>query len=210
MVIRVTVDKWVLVTGGFLLGNGLGFLLGIFFFPFLFPPPEQRADGMMSSPHGAYEQPAAMEEMMMPDSMPEMQGMDEMPEQSMPMPERRSSPPARAPVKVAEGTFIHVNFWDPVHWGEGNVSVYEDKVVMHDDFEVGPGPKYHVYLSKADEIGGSSDVEDNEFYDLGQLRAFKGGQSYSVPSGVRIADYQHVVIWCEAFGVLISPAALKF
>jgi Electron transfer DM13 len=46
--------------------------------------------------------------------------------------------------------------------------------------------------------------------DLGRLRAFKGSQVYPVPAGVNLAKYDSVVIWCEQFGVLISPAALKF
>ena len=170
MLIRVIINKWLLTAIGFVLGTGFGFVLGIFFFPFLFP------------------QAMEMTEVMPP-----------------PQEQRAQATPA-----VAQGTFVHVNKWDLVHWGEGGVSVHRDKIVIHDDFEVGPGPKYHVYLSKADTIEGNDDVEDNAFFDLGRLRSFKGGQSYSVPSGVNVADYAHVVIWCEAFSVLISPAALKF
>ena len=48
------------------------------------------------------------------------------------------------------------------------------------------------------------------FVDLGRLRAFKGSQNYPVPGGLTIEDYGSVVIWCEQFGVLISPAMLEF
>ena len=48
------------------------------------------------------------------------------------------------------------------------------------------------------------------FVDLGRLKAFKGSQNYAVPAGVDIAQYKSVVIWCEQFGVLISPARLTF
>ena len=51
----------------------------------------------------------------------------------------------RSPL-AATGTFIHANPSDPVHWGRGKVSVYERTVFLEPDFEVGPGPKYHVYL----------------------------------------------------------------
>ena len=47
---------------------------------------------------------------------------------------------------VATGTFIHANPADPIHFGQGRVSVYKDSVFLHDDFKVGPGPKFHVYL----------------------------------------------------------------
>jgi len=54
----------------------------------------------------------------------------------------------------------------------------------------------------------SSDVKDTMFVDLGGLRAFKGSQRYPIPAGVDLKDYQSVIIWCERFGVLISPADL--
>jgi hypothetical protein len=41
------------------------------------------------------------------------------------------------------------------------------------------------------------------------LRAFEGSQRYPIPAGVSLADYPSVVIWCERFSVLISPADLK-
>ncbi len=48
------------------------------------------------------------------------------------------------------------------------------------------------------------------FVDLGRLKAFKGSQNYTVPAGVSLSNYGSVVIWCEQFGVLISPAKLDF
>ncbi len=46
------------------------------------------------------------------------------------------------------------------------------------------------------------------FVDLGGLRAFKGSQRYPIPAGVDLKNYPSVVIWCERFSVLISPADL--
>lgn len=111
---------------------------------------------------------------------------------------------------VAKGTFIHANPSDPIHYGSGGVSVYSDTVFLNEDFEVGPGPKYHVYLVPKASIRSSADVEDTMFVDLGQLRAFQGSQNYTIPAGVDLNLYQSVVIWCEHFSVLISPAALDF
>jgi hypothetical protein len=147
---------------GAVLGTGFGFALGIFFFPYLFPPP-----------------PAA---------------------------ERLSETDRSA--LVASGTFIHANPSDPVHWGRGKVSVYEKAVFLEPDFEVGPGPKYHVYLVPKANVR-ENDVAQTMFVDLGRLRSFKGSQRYEIPAGVDLAKYPSVVIWCEAFGVLISPADLK-
>jgi hypothetical protein len=114
----------------------------------------------------------------------------------------------RSPL-VATGTFIHANPSDPVHWGRGKVSVYERTVYLEPDFEVGPGPAYHVYLVPKASIRTNGDVKDAMYVDLGGLRAFKGSQRYSIPAGVDLKDYPSVVIWCERFSVLISPADLQ-
>ena len=148
---------------GGLLGTGFGFALGIFFFPYLFPPPP------------------AVEQLTEAD---------------------------RSPL-VAAGTFIHADPSDPVHYGSGKVSVYEKTVFLESDFEVGPGPKYHVYLVPKANVRKAEDVKDSMFIDLGRLRAFQGSQRYAIPAGVDLKQYPSVVIWCEAFGVLISPADLK-
>jgi hypothetical protein len=110
----------------------------------------------------------------------------------------------------ASGSFIHANSSDPIHYGSGSVTVYDDSVFLGEDFEVGPGPKFHVYLAPNPNVTSSSDVADTMFIDLGRLRAFKGSQVYPIPGGVTLSDYGSVVIWCEQFGVLISPATLQF
>ena len=79
---------------------------------------------------------------------------------------------------VASGTFIHANPSDPVHFGKGRVSVFERTVFLESDFEVGPGPPFHVYLVPKASIRSTSDVKDVMFVDLGGLRAFKGRQRY--------------------------------
>ena len=110
---------------------------------------------------------------------------------------------------AATGTFIHANPSDPIHWGRGKVSVYERTVYLEPDFEVGPGPKYHVYLVPNASVRNEAGVKDAKFVDLGRLRAFKGSQRYPIPASVDLKQYPSLVIWCEAFGVLISPADLK-
>jgi hypothetical protein len=109
---------------------------------------------------------------------------------------------------VARGTFIHANPSDPIHHGRGDATVYQDLVHLEANFEVGPGPKYHVYLVPEENVTPDTDVAKTMFVDLGRLRAFKGSQNYDVPEGVDLAKYPSLVIWCEQFGVLISPAKL--
>jgi hypothetical protein len=109
---------------------------------------------------------------------------------------------------VATGQFVHVNPSDPIHYGKGTVTVYRNTVHLGSDFEVGPGPKFHVYLVPKTTVTSAEDVKNSMFIDLGRLRAFKGSQNYTVPDGIDLATYGSVVIWCEAFGVLISPATI--
>ena len=110
---------------------------------------------------------------------------------------------------AARGAFNHPNPSDPIHYGQGDVTVYRDLVHLEGNFEVGPGPKFHVYLVPEAEVTTSTEVDKTMFVDLGRLRAFKGSQNYEVPLGVNVEKYPNVVIWCEQFGVLISVARLK-
>jgi hypothetical protein len=111
---------------------------------------------------------------------------------------------------VASGTFIHADPSDPFHYGKGRVSLYEGTLFLEPDFEVGPGPAFHVYLVPKQDIRRSADLGDAMFVDLGALRSFKGSQRYVLPAGLTLANYSTVLIWCERFGVLISPADLAF
>jgi hypothetical protein len=111
---------------------------------------------------------------------------------------------------VATGMFIHADPRDPIHYGKGKLTLYQDLVHLDSDFEVGPGPKFHVYLVPEKNVVPSTNVARTMFVDLGRLKAFKGSQNYPVPAGVELKKYGSVVIWCEQFGVLISPAELKF
>ena len=110
---------------------------------------------------------------------------------------------------VAQGQFIHANPSDPIHYGKGKVSVYRELVHLEADFEVGPGPKFHVYLVPKANVRANSDVPGTMFIDLGRLRSFQGSQRYAIPAGVDLKKYASVVIWCEQFSVLISPADLN-
>jgi hypothetical protein len=117
---------------------------------------------------------------------------------------------AEAGALVAKGSFVQPNPNDPVHTGKGDVSVYSRSVFLAENFEVGPGPDFHVYLVPAADIRSSSDVSDTMYVDLGRLRAFKGSQNYAIPAGVDLKKFPSVVIWCQQFSVLISPADLTF
>lgn len=111
---------------------------------------------------------------------------------------------------VARGKFIHANPSDPVHYGRGRVTVYDELVHLESDFQVGPGPKFHVYLVPEADVTPDTLVQETMYVDLGRLKAFSGSQNYPIPDGVDLKDFKSVVVWCEQFNVLISPASLTF
>lgn len=83
---------------------------------------------------------------------------------------------AEATRVVARGTFIHADPNDPLHYGQGSVTVYAGSVFLEPDLKVGPGPKFHVYLVPAANIRTSAQVKETMFVDLGRLRSFEGSQ----------------------------------
>lgn len=148
---------------GAVVGTAGGFAAGIFWYPFLLPPP--------------------------------------------PLHEELTGTETRR--VIATGTFIQADPRDPIHYGMGRVSVYQDLVQLGADFEVGPGPKFHVYLVPEADVQPYTRVEETMFVDLGRLKAFRGSQSYPIPDGVDLSEYRSVVIWCEQLNMLISPASLR-
>ncbi len=116
--------------------------------------------------------------------------------------------------KFANGAFVHANPSDPIHYGKGGLSIYIDEsgerlLHLEDDFEVGPGPAFHVYLVDHAKVRSNSDFRAGRTVDLGRLKAFRGSQNYSIPISTDLDSANSVVIWCKQFGVLISPATLE-
>ncbi|MGP1256637.1 MAG: DM13 domain-containing protein [Kiloniellales bacterium] len=70
------------------------------------------------------------------------------------------------------------------------------------------GPDLEVWLVEAADPASSDDVKASEWLSLGPLKGNKGYQIYPVPEGTPISSYHSVVIWCDQFGVLFSPASL--
>ena len=118
-----------------------------------------------------------------------------------------AAPTATGPV-VAEGTFVHLDPRDPIHYGAGTVAVAPGLVQLGTDFEVGPGPGYHLYLVPLADIGPEVRADETQFIDLGALRGFAGAQDYGLPTGIDLANYPSVVVWSTHFNEPITAAAL--
>ncbi len=117
--------------------------------------------------------------------------------------------PSGTPGVVKTGSFVDA---DAVHRGSGTAAVYElaggNHVVRLEDLRVTNGPALVVYLAEHPSPAQAADVTDGAFVNLGELKGNIGSQNYPVPEGTDIENFDSVVIWCELFGVLFSPAAL--
>lgn len=118
--------------------------------------------------------------------------------------------PADAPAVLASGRFVDA---DAVHKGSGTATIYAlpdgRHVVRFEDFRTTNGPKLVVYLARHPAPRSAADVVDPGYVELGALKGNVGNQNYEIPRDADIADYGSVVIWCELFGVLFSPASLE-
>ena len=77
----------------------------------------------------------------------------------------------------------------------------DKKILRFEDFETINGPRLNIYLS--------SELGDDDFVDLGLIRATKGNVNYELPAGVDTSRYNKVLVWCVTFGVLFSYAELR-
>ena len=119
-------------------------------------------------------------------------------------------PDMATPKVVKRGSFVDA---DAVHKGSGDAILYQGPDGSHllrlENLRVTNGPDLVVYLAKHPDPKSAGDVEDGGFLSLGELKGNVGNQNYPLPAGTEVADYGSAVIWCELFGVLFSPAALK-
>ena len=77
----------------------------------------------------------------------------------------------------------------------------QGKILRFENFETINGPDLRIYLS--------SDLGNEDFIDLGEIKATKGNVNYDIPEGVDLEKYNKVLVWCVSFKVLFSYAELE-
>lgn len=111
---------------------------------------------------------------------------------------------------VASGSFRDA---DGAHRGAGQATLLETgggaKLLRLTEFQVTNGPDLEVWLVAHPNPESASDVTGSTWLSLGQLKGNIGDQTYMIPDETDLASFGSVVIWCEQFGVLFSPAALS-
>ncbi len=129
---------------------------------------------------------------------------------SMPGKTMEEAMPPAAPKLLGQGRFRDV---DAVHKGSGDAKLYrmpdDSLLVRLENLDVANGPDLYVYLVKHPDPATDDHVTDGGYISLGKLKGNKGNQNYPVPAGTKAEEYGSIVVWCQLFGVLFSPAALQ-
>ena len=149
-------------------------------------------------PMGALIQPEeetmsdTMEEETMSDTMEEETMSDTMEEETM-----KTHSISYSGVFVGVGDGIH-----DAHGKAYTIPLEDGRDVLRlENFKSTNGPDLYVYLS--------TDKDASEFINLGKLKANSGNQNYEIPNAVNLVEYNQVLIWCKAFGVLFGSAEIS-
>lgn len=116
----------------------------------------------------------------------------------------------RQPVVMKQGPFRDA---DSFHKGSGRATVYAlpdgRRVLRFEDFRVTNGPDLRVVISSHPGPSDREDLETAGYVDLGGLKGNVGGQNYELPATLDVGAQRSVVIYCRAFHVVFSVAALS-
>jgi len=96
---------------------------------------------------------------------------------------------------------------DPLHWGEGRLSVGPKAIAL--EGRIAPGPDYKLYL--LDEyVGTEADFKrvKSRAVRVGSIRTFENF-IVPVPEGIDVSRHTTVVIWCETFSQFITSTRYR-
>ena len=96
---------------------------------------------------------------------------------------------------------------DPLHWGEGQVSVGSAAITLQG--RVAPGPAYRLYLvPKFVDNGEAFQAIKAQSLAIGDIRTFENF-IVTVPPGTPLERYDTVLVWCESFSQFITAAKYR-
>jgi hypothetical protein len=116
------------------------------------------------------------------------------------------------PVALASGSFTVI---DRLHGAEGRATIYTlpdgQRVLRLEGFRAQNGPDLRIGLAGHPMPRSSAELHETGagYLELAGLKASEGSQNYELPADLDLASYQSVVIYCRAFSVVFSTAALE-
>lgn len=124
----------------------------------------------------------------------------------------QTSPAPTATYKVAQVNLPSGTFVKKKKSIKGNYSVVQENgqtiIRFSNDFKTKNGPDLKIFLSPQtiQAVNGKSATAGS--VQLGVLKSTNGTQDYVVPAGVNLADFNSVLVHCEAYSVLWGGGAL--
>ena len=104
-------------------------------------------------------------------------------------------------------------FYSILHPTQGTATIYQmgdgSRLLRLTSFRTSNGPDVHVYMVASDDAKDAATVERAGFVDLGVIKGNIGDQNYVLGSGLDLAKYRAVSIWCKRFSVNFGAAALR-
>ena len=101
-------------------------------------------------------------------------------------------------------------FFDLAHATSGTASIAMteggEAVLRFENLDSDNGPDLRVILSTASGPDGDFSAE---YLDLGDLKANRGDQNYTIPAGTDLSKYKSAGIWCRRFDVMFGAADLS-
>ena len=169
-------------------------------------------DKMMAEEPGsvAMETPVGMAEESSPtmEATPEGEMMEGKAEGAMAGEDKVMEEPMGAAV-LAVGSFDRK---DDVHYANGQAIVAREEdgsyVLRLQDLDAANGPDLYVYVSEHPNPNTSDELNQGG-HNLGSLKATNGSFSYELDPSIDPAKVKSVVIYCKAFSVIFSTAALQ-
>jgi hypothetical protein len=96
---------------------------------------------------------------------------------------------------------------DPLHWGEGTVSIGRDAVSL--EGRIAPGPDYKLYLSPEFVETEADFVRlKPRMARVGDVKTFDNF-IVPVPPTIDPGQFTTVIVWCESFNQFITAARYK-
>ena len=96
---------------------------------------------------------------------------------------------------------------DPLHWGEGTVSIGREAISLQG--RIAPGPDYKLYLSpQFVETEADFLRLKPQMVRVGDVKTFENF-IVAVPGNVDPGKFTAVIVWCESFSQFITAAQYK-
>ena len=103
-------------------------------------------------------------------------------------------------------------FHSGTHPTEGTATIYRiengSRVLRFTNFKTSNGPDVHIYMVASEDARDDASVQNSAVVDLGLIKGNIGDQNYTLDSGLDLAKYRTVSVWCKRFSKNFGAAPL--